>query len=283
MIIDGKKIAQELCDKLAKEVKALSAQPLLCDVVVGNDPVSLQYVNVKKKKAEENGFAFKAIVLPEESTTEEVVRAVKEANIVPNMSGLIVQLPLPAHIDRAQVTEAIDPKFDVDCLTEKNSKAFYNNEDSFAFPTALACMKLLESTGVALAGKHVVIVGEGELVGLPVKALLERRHISATSINSSTENKAELIKNADVLISATGAAKSITGDMIQEGVLIIDAGTAESNSGPTNGRASIVGDVDFESVKDKVSFIAKVPGGVGPVTVSMLLSNVLDSYKKNHV
>lgn len=281
MIIDGRKIADELHAKLKQEVSAFSAAPLLCDVVVGDDPVSHQYVNLKKRKAEETGFAFKAIALPLETTTEGVVKAVREAHAFPNIAGIIVQLPLPPHIDREQVTEAIDPRYDVDCLTKHNAKAFYDNQDSFAFPTALACMELLNSLGIDLFDKKIVIIGEGELVGSPLKALLSRKHILAQSVNSTTEHKEEIIKHADVIISAIGVPQFLKSDMIQKGAIIIDAGTAESKGGPTDGPVKIAGDVDFESVKDKVSYIAKVPGGVGPVTVAMLLQNVRDAYLKN--
>jgi methylenetetrahydrofolate dehydrogenase (NADP+)/methenyltetrahydrofolate cyclohydrolase len=226
------------------------------------------------KKAEAAGFAFKEIALPLQSTTEEVVQAVRDAHELPHIAGIIVQLPLPEHIDREQVTEAIDPKFDVDCLTKQNAKAFYDNEDSFAFPTALACMELLNSLDLDLSVKKVVIIGEGELVGSPLKALLKRKNIIAESINSTTVDKDVIIKNADIVISAIGVPQYLKADMIQEGAIVIDAGTAESNGG-------IVGDVDFESMKDKVSAIAKVPGGVGPVTVAMLLQNVRDAFIKN--
>jgi methylenetetrahydrofolate dehydrogenase (NADP+)/methenyltetrahydrofolate cyclohydrolase len=185
------------------------------------------------------------------------------------MCGLIVQLPLPKHIDRRAVTEAIDLNIDVDSLTEKNSTQFYSGQKALIFPAALAVLEILDSTQIDLKSKNIVMLGEGELVGKPVAYLLRNRGLAVTTINKSTENKKEILKNADVIISAIGVPKFLSGDMIKEGSIIIDAGTSESEGG-------IAGDVDFESVKDVAGYISPVPGGVGPVTVSMLLQNVLE-------
>lgn len=276
MIIDGRKIAQKIFDELRLQNMQNHSMPLLCDVVVGDSSVSRQYVEIKERKAKSSGFAFKAVYLPEFSTTSDVAQAVTDVQKLENISGIIVQLPMPAHIDRRVVTEAIDPKYDVDCLTEANARHFYDRvEDAFVFPTALACEEILNSTGVEFLNKNIVIIGEGELVGAPLKSLLLRKGLQVFSINKETENKKEIIKNADVIVSATGAPKSLTADMLKVGAIVVDAGTAESNG-------SVVGDVDAGSVETRASFFAKVPGGVGPVTVAMLLRNVRKAYISNY-
>lgn len=269
VIIDGRTIAKEILQKITIEVAKLSFKPVFCDLIVGEDAVSMQYVNLKGKRAQDAGMEFQKIILPENSTTEQVLEQIHSANKIKNMCGLIVQLPLPKHIDRRAVTEAIDLNIDVDSLTEKNSTQFYSGQKALIFPAALAVLEILDSTQIDLKSKNIVMLGEGELVGKPVAYLLRNRGLAVTTINKSTENKKEILKNADVIISAIGVPKFLSGDMIKEGSIIIDAGTSESEGG-------IAGDVDFESVKDVAGYISPVPGGVGPVTVSMLLQNVLE-------
>ena len=192
------------------------------------------------------------------------------------MCGVIVQLPLPKSIDQQKVFDAIDPHLDVDCLGTLASEKFYNNENKIGFPTALSCMQLLDSTGIDLKDKKIVVVGQGKLVGKPVVALCNFINLHPTIIVRETENKEALIKEADVIISATGHGKLILGAGLKEGAIIIDAGTSESKGG-------IVGDVDLESVQGVAGFVSPVPGGVGPVTVAMLLNNVLQVAKGRKV
>lgn len=268
IIIDGKKIREEILTNVKKEVASLSFQPIFCDILVGDNPVSAQYVDMKMRKAESVGIAFHQASFKDTITNEELISEIKKINKIPNMCGVIVQLPLPKSLDTKRILNAIDPKLDVDCLGEVRGEGFYNGDISLGFPTALSCMVLLDSTGVSIKDKTIVVLGNGELVGRPVVALLNFRGLSPVVIRRKTENKEDLIKNADIIISGMGAGKYITGDMIKEGVVLIDAGTSESNSG-------IVGDIDLESVASKASFVSPVPGGVGPVTVAMLLKNVL--------
>ena len=270
-ILDGRKLNQEILDKVKIGVKSLSFQPIFCDVLVGSDPSSAQYVRMKAKKAESVGIKFHNANFPESITTEELIKEIKALNSIKNMCGIIVQLPLPVHLDREVVLNSIDSHLDVDCLGIKASENFYNNYDSekdLAFPTALACMELLDSVKLDLKNKKIVVLGQGILVGKPVTALLRYRNLSPVVIRSKTEKKEKLIKEADIIISGMGKGKYITGGMIKNGAVLIDAGTSESDGG-------IVGDVDLESVKDVASYVSPVPGGVGPVTVAMLLSNVL--------
>lgn len=268
MIIDGKKIRSEILEELKKEVRELSFVPVFCDILVGDDPVSAQYVNMKAKTAESVGIKFHRAEFPVYISTEELIEEIKKINEMENMCGLIVQLPLPEAIDKEKVLDAIDPRIDVDCLGEKAKNIFYEGNISLGYPTALACMKIVDSLGIDLSSKNIVVFGQGMLVGKPVKFLLEQRGLAVSTITRKTENKEELFKNADLIIAATGQGKYITGSMIKEGAIIIDAGTSESDSG-------IIGDVDLESVKDIASYVSPVPGGVGPVTVAMLLNNVI--------
>lgn len=267
-LLDGKKIRQELLENIKQEIATLNFRPVFCDILVGNDKVSAQYVEMKAKMAESLGISFHNANFQEDITTEELVSEIKKLNEFPNMCGIIVQLPLPARLDNRIILDAIDPELDVDCLGSVQGEKFYSGDSTLGFPTALACVKLLDSTGVELKDKKIVVVGRGELVGKPTTALLGFRGLDVTSVNKQTENKEQIIKEADVVISGIGRGKHFTGDMIKEGSIIIDAGTSESSN-------SIVGDVDLESVQGVASFVSPVPGGVGPVTVAMLFVNVL--------
>jgi methylenetetrahydrofolate dehydrogenase (NADP+)/methenyltetrahydrofolate cyclohydrolase len=275
-IIDGKKKRNEILTEVKKGIASLSFQPIFCDVLVGDDPSSAQYVKMKAKTAESLGIKFHNANFPATITTEELIKEIKVLNKIPNMCGIIVQLPLPLSLDRRAILDSIDPVLDVDCLGTIASEKFYNGETSLGFPTAIACMELLDSTGVDLKGKKIAVLGQGDLVGKSVTALLKFRGLNPEIVRSKTENKEEIIKQADVMISGMGQGKYITGNMIKEGAILIDAGTSESEG-------SIVGDIDFESVKDVASFISPVPGGVGPVTVAMLLKNVLQVAKNKKV
>lgn len=270
-IINGKKIRDEILSKVKQEVMLLPFVPIFCDVLVGNDPSSVQYVKMKMKTAEAVGIKFHNANFPESITTDELIKEIKFLNKVPNMCGIIIQLPLPKSIDKRAILDSIDPCLDVDCLGSVASDKFYNNYNSqtdLGYPTAFACMMLLDSIDIPLKGKVIVVLGQGELVGKPISALLHYRDLNYLAISSETENKEYLLQQADIIISGMGKGKYITGNMIKYGAVIIDAGSSESGSG-------IIGDVDLESVKDVASYVSPVPGGVGPVTVAMLLNNVL--------
>jgi methylenetetrahydrofolate dehydrogenase (NADP+)/methenyltetrahydrofolate cyclohydrolase len=267
-IIDGKKLRESILHKVKAETAALPFVPVFCDVLVGEDPASVQYVEMKARMAEAVGISFHRANFPATITTDELVKEIKNLNKVKNMCGIIVQLPLPESIDKQTVFDSIDPMLDVDCLGTTAGDKFYSGDIKIGFPTALSCMVLLDSINLDLKNKNIVVLGQGMLVGKPVTALLQFRGLSPEIVRSKTENKETLIKQGDIIISGMGKGKYITGAMIKEGAVIIDAGTSESDGG-------IVGDVDSESVKNVASFLSPVPGGVGPVTVAMLLNNVL--------
>lgn len=279
-ILDGRKIAKEILGEIKTEVEKLNFQPVFCDILVGDDVVSLQYVHMKKRAAEKLGIRFQEAFFPESITNEELLEEIDKLNKIPNMCGIIVQLPLPPHLDKKKILDAISPILDVDCLGESTSTNFYNYFDdksfSIIFPTALACFTILESINLDLHNKNIVVLGQGELVGKPVSQLLFYKGYNVISLNSSTEDKETILKNADIIISGIGKGKFITGSMVKNGVVIIDAGTSESGSG-------VVGDVDLDSVQDVAYYVSPVPGGVGPVTVAMLFKNVLEVAKRIHL
>lgn len=271
-IIDGKKIKDEILNEIKKGVLLLPFSPVFCDILVGNNPISFSYVRIKSKIAESAEIKFRTAEFKESTTTEELIEEIENLNKVPHMCGIIIQLPLPSHIDKKAVLDTINPTLDVDCLGTINSEYFYNNEGEISYPTALACIKILDSLKLNLSEKKILILGQGILVGLPVTHLLRSRGLDVTTIDINTKDIEPLIKNADVIISAIGKAKYIKGDMIKEGVVIIDAGTSEDNG-------AVVGDVDLDKVMSVASFVSPTPGGVGPVTVAMLLRNVLQVAK----
>jgi methylenetetrahydrofolate dehydrogenase (NADP+)/methenyltetrahydrofolate cyclohydrolase len=271
-IIDGRKIKDEILEEVKKEVLSLSFSPVFCDILVGNNISSMQYVKIKAKNAESVGIKFRTAEFPENVSTEELITEIENLNRVPHMCGIIIQLPLPGHIDKRKVLDAIDPKLDVDSLGSINSEYFYNNEGTISYPTAMACLNIIDSLNIDLTNMKILILGQGNLVGLPVTHLLKEKGLDVETINTKTLNPEILIKSADLIVSAIGKAKYIKGDMVKEGVIIIDAGTSEDNG-------AVCGDVDLESVSGVASFVSPTPGGVGPVTVAMLLKNVLQVAK----
>ncbi len=272
-LIDGRKIRDEILSTLKDRVAALPFKPVFCDVLVGSDAASAQYVAMKSKLAESLGIATHKAAFPETITTEELVSEIKEIASLPHMSGLIIQLPLPAHIDRQAVLNAVPAHLDVDALGEIASERFYTNHPTFILPTAEAVLAVLGSLDIELVDKHVVVVGHGMLVGRPVTHLLKHRGITVDTIDSGTHRAKELYRSADIVISATGQAGLITGDILKPGVILVDAGTSESNG-------AISGDIDRASVEQVASHLAPVPGGVGPVTVAMLMNNVVTAAER---
>lgn len=275
-IINGKKIASAILEETKKEIARLSFVPLFCDVLVGEDPSSIQYVQMKAKAAESVGIKFHNANFPLSISTDELIREIQLLNKIKNMCGIIIQLPLPEHLDRQVILNAIDTNLDVDCLGNIAREKFYEGKNAIGYPTALACMEILDSLSLNLSEKNILVLGQGFLVGKPSVALLQFRGLNPHIASRATENKKELIKNADIIISGIGHGKYLTGDMIKKGAVLIDAGTSESNG-------AIVGDVDLESVRDVAGYLSPVPGGVGPVTVAMLLRNVLQVAKTKNL
>ncbi|MCF7833673.1 MAG: bifunctional 5,10-methylenetetrahydrofolate dehydrogenase/5,10-methenyltetrahydrofolate cyclohydrolase [Candidatus Pacebacteria bacterium] len=280
IIINGRKIRDQILAEVAIEVGRLPFQPVFCDVLIGNNPVSRQYVEMKAKTAEKIGIKFHKAEFPEDITADDLIQEITKLKNVPNISGVIVQLPLPAGLVpfKQDILDAVPEYLDVDCLGSKASEKFYEGKNSIGYPTALACMHIFDTINTELhfsiKDKKIVVLGRGDLVGKPVSALLHFAGFNPLVVSSKTENKDEILKSADLIISGIGKGKFLTGEMLKKGVIIIDAGTSESND-TSNAKQNIVGDVELDSVLGLASYISPVPGGVGPITVAMLLKNVL--------
>ena len=271
-IIDGKQIAKEVRAEIAAEKGII---PGLAVVIVGTDPASQVYVRNKKKACEEVGFRSEVFELPEETTEEELLALVKKLNEDVNIHGILVQLPLPEHLDDEVIIANIDPKKDVDAFHPSNvGKIMIGNYD-FLPCTPAGVMVLLEKSGIDVSGKECVVVGRSNIVGKPQAMLLLHANGTVTICHSRTKDLAEVTRRADILVVAIGKADFITGDMVKDGAVVIDVGMNRKADG------KLTGDVDFATVEPKASYITPVPGGVGPMTITMLLRNTLTSAKKH--
>lgn len=268
-IIDGRKIRDGILESLKERVASLPFDPVFCDVLVGTDPVSEQYVRMKERTAESIGITALKASFPESITTDELITEIKKIALTPNLSGLIIQLPLPSHIDTRMVLDSVPLVVDVDSTSTTASERFYAGNPVFVFPTAEAVLTVLKESRVDLAGKKIVVVGQGALVGKPVTHLLESHGLNVAKVASDTADAESIIKSADVLISAVGKPHMITKEIIQKGALVVDAGTSEYGG--------VSGDIDPDGIESVAEFFAPVPGGVGPVTVAMLMRNVVQS------
>ena len=277
-IIDGKQIAKEVRAEIAAECAELKKKgiiPGLAVVIVGTDPASQVYVRNKKKACEEVGFRSEVFELPEETTEEELLALVKKLNEDVNIHGILVQLPLPEHLDDEVIIANIDPKKDVDAFHPSNvGKIMIGNYD-FLPCTPAGVMVLLEKSGIDVSGKECVVVGRSNIVGKPQAMLLLHANGTVTICHSRTKDLAEVTRRADILVVAIGKADFINGDMVKDGAVVIDVGMNRKADG------KLTGDVDFATVEPKVSYITPVPGGVGPMTITMLLRNTLTSAKKH--
>ncbi len=272
-IIDGRKIRDEILESLYARVQALPSTPVFCDVLVGGNETSAQYARMKERTAHLLNIDVLPAAYPESITTDELVAEIKRIAAVPRMAGLIVQLPLPSHIDAQEVLDAVPVSIDVDAIGKEATARFYADQPEFIFPTAAAIISILDSQHLDLKGKHVVVLGRGVLVGRPVAHMLTRRGVRVTSVDSSTQDPEKIIADADVLICGIGVANYIKGSMLKAGVVVIDAGTSEAGD-------AIVGDVDTASIAGMANILSPVPGGVGPVTVAMLMKNIVISAER---
>jgi methylenetetrahydrofolate dehydrogenase (NADP+)/methenyltetrahydrofolate cyclohydrolase len=271
-IADGKKIANQIEEKLKKQVDELKSKnitPKLVVFLVGDNKASATYVRKKGEAAKRVGFDFDLKELDKNIAQEELVKEIKKAQ-KEKLSGLMVQLPLPKHLNSQEIINQINPKIDIDCLTENSWGKLAQGTHIFEPPTAGAMMEIIRQHQVDLKGKEVVVVGTGELVGKPLVLMLLRENCTITACNIYTKDLAYHTKKADVIFSGVGKYNLITGEMIKDGVVIIDAGVS-FNEG------KMYGDIDFESISQKASLITPTPGGVGPITVAKLLENTVKS------
>lgn len=279
-LISGTEISEQIYGELRARIAALKERgitPGLAVVLVGEDPASQTYVRMKGRKCEELGMHSVTITLPADTPEDVLLGRIAELNADPAINGFLVQLPLPGHIDEDKVIEAIDPAKDVDGFHPVNVGRMLIGKPGFLPATPAGVMEMLRRSGVETAGKHVVIVGRSNIVGKPMAALLVQKGADATVTvaHSRTSDLAEVTRTADILIAAVGKPRFITADMVKEGAVVIDVGTNRIDD-PTHPKGSrLVGDVDFEAVKDRASAITPVPKGVGPMTICMLMANAV--------
>ena len=286
IILDGKKTSTQIKDEIASEVKSITLSgdrpPHLAALIVGNDGPSLTYVGSKVKACEKVGFDSTLLSLPESISEQELLKKVNELNKDNKIDGYIVQLPLPKHIDTQKVLMAVDPKKDVDGFHPTNFGKMALKLPTFISATPNGIMELLKRYKVPTEGKHTVVIGRSDIVGKPISILMGLKtnpgNSTVTLAHSRTNNIEDLIKQADIVISALGVPNFIKDYMIKDGAIIIDVGITRVPNDSAKGY-KIVGDVDFENVSKKSSFITPVPGGVGPMTIAMLLTNTLQAYK----
>lgn len=285
-IIKGTEVAKEIREELRSEVEELKAKhgvtPGLVTILVGKDPASVSYVTNKQKTAHNLGFYSVQDDQPEDISEEALLELIDKYNKDPKIHGILVQLPLPKHIDENKVLYAIDPKKDVDAFHPVNVGKLLIGEPDFLPCTPHGIWQLLIRSGVQIEGAEVVVVGRSNIVGKPIAAILMQKHPNAnatvTVCHTKTRDLAFHTKRADILIVAAGRPKAVTADMVKEGVVVIDVGVNRIGTTP-EGKAILCGDVDFEAVKEKASMITPVPGGVGPMTVTMLMYNTVKAAK----
>ena len=273
-LIDGKIISQEIKDELKAEVAALAQQgktASLAVVQVGADPASSVYVRNKKNACAYIGIGSESYELPEETTEEELLALIQELNQKEEVHGILVQLPLPAHIDEEKVILAIDPSKDVDGFHPQSAGALMIGSKGFLPCTPAGVIQLMKRSGVEMEGKNCVIVGRSNIVGKPMAMLMLRENATVTVCHSHTKDLKEVTKRADILIVAIGKPKMITADYVKEGAVVIDVGIHRPEGG------KLCGDVDFDSVEKTASAITPVPGGVGPMTIAMLMNNCVEA------
>ena len=286
-ILDGKKTSEALKQEIAEEVKQLKNQgkkvPHLAAVLVGDDGASLTYVGSKVKACEQVGFASTLVKLPADISEEKLLQEIAKLNANPEIDGYIVQLPLPKHINEQKILLAIDPTKDVDGFHPANFGRMALDMEAFIPATPFGIMELLKRYKVPTQGKHVVVVGRSHIVGRPISILLSQKgdqgNATVTLTHSHTPNLADLTRQADIVVMALGIPEFLKGDMVKESVTVIDVGITRLKDDSNSKGYRIVGDVAFNEVKEKASYITPVPGGVGPMTIAMLLKNTLLAYK----
>lgn len=277
-IIDGKAISAQIRAEIKEQTAAFVAEngfaPGLAVIIVGSDPASQVYVRNKRRACDEVGFYSEAYELPENTTQEELLSLVDKLNADKNIHGILCQLPLPRHLNENEVILRIDPTKDVDAFHPYNVGKIMIGDFDFLPCTPAGVMALLERSGIEVSGKECVVVGRSNIVGKPQAMLLLHKHGTVTICHSRTKNLAEVCRRADILVAAIGKADFFTADMVKEGAVVIDVGMNRRADG------KLTGDVDFASVEPKASYITPVPGGVGPMTITMLMQNTLTAAKR---
>lgn len=285
VIIDGKQVASDVRADVAKkvaELKEKGIKPCLAVILVGENPASVSYVTGKQKALAEVGMVDRSVHLPESTTEEELLKLIDELNKDKSVHGILVQLPLPKHINEDKVIMAIDPTKDVDGFHPVSVGNMMIGRPGFLPCTPHGIIVLLKTAGIETSGKHAVVIGRSNIVGKPVSILLARKDVNCTvtMCHTGTKNMAEITKQADILVVASGHPHTLTGDMVKDGAVIIDVGVNRIPDATKKSGFRLIGDCDFDDLKEKASFITPVPGGVGPMTIAMLMANTLESAEK---
>lgn len=281
-IIDGKQIALDVRAGVAEKVAALKGKgitPCLAVILVGENPASVSYVTGKRKALAEAGMMDRSEVLPESTTEEELLALIEKLNNDKTVHGILVQLPLPKHIDEDKVIMAISPEKDVDGFHPVNVGNLVIGKKAFLPCTPHGIIVLLERMGIETSGKHAVVIGRSNIVGKPVSLLLARKetNCTVTICHTGTKNMAEITKQADILVAAVGRPGTVTADMVKDGAVVIDVGVNRIPDATKKSGFRLVGDCDYATVSEKASYITPVPGGVGPMTIAMLMYNTLEA------
>ena len=282
ILINGKEIAAGVrADVAAKvaELKKKGIAPCLAVILVGENPASVSYVTGKQKALAEVGMVDRSVHLPETTTQEELLELIAKLNADASVHGILVQLPLPKHIDEEKVLLAIDPEKDVDGFHPVNVGNLVIGKKAFLPCTPHGIIVLLKKMGIETAGKHAVVIGRSNIVGKPVSLLLARKdtNCTVTMCHTGTKNMAEITKQADIIVVASGHPHTLTADMVSEGAVVIDVGVNRIPDASKKSGFRLIGDCDFDDIKEKASYITPVPGGVGPMTIAMLMYNTLES------
>lgn len=271
-IMDGKAVSKIVKEEVKKEIKELNIKPKLLVVIVGKDPASMVYVSSKEKACKQCLIEAETVCLEENTSQKDVIDVIEKANKDKNINGILVQLPLPNHIDTEYVINKIDPDKDVDGLTNINQGKLVNGVKGIVPCTPKGIMRLLREYAVDLNGKNAIVIGRSVLVGKPIALLMLQANATVTVAHSKTKNLVDICKSKDVIVSAVGKPKFVTGEMVKEGAVVIDVGINRVHG-------TLVGDVDYYEVSEKAARLTPVPGGVGPMTIACLMENILECYK----
>ena len=274
-ILDGKKLREKILDELKLKIEKFPQKPSLVVILVGENPASKIYVNNKKKTAQNLGINSEVINYPFDVTEQELLDKIEELNNDENVTAILVQLPLPSHISKENVINAISPSKDVDGFTPYNFGKLFSGSEPMVYPcTPKGILLLLDEYGIKLEGKHAVIIGRSNIVGRPLSQMFLNRNATVTVCHSHSENLSDIIKTADIVVSAAGK-NIVKGEMLKSGCVVVDVGIFKDENGKTRG------DVDFETSSQVASYISPVPGGVGPMTIASLMLNTVELYVKN--
>ena len=285
VIIDGKQVAADVRAEVAEKVAELKKKgiaPCLAVILVGENPASVSYVTGKQKALAEVGMVDRSVHLPESTSEEELLKLIDQLNADDSVHGILVQLPLPKHINEEKVIMAISPEKDVDGFHPVSVGNLMIGRPGFLPCTPHGIIVLLKKAGIETSGKHAVVIGRSNIVGKPVSILLARKDVNCTvtMCHTGTKNMAEITRQADIIVVASGHPHTLTGDMVKDGAVVIDVGVNRIPDSSKKSGFRLIGDCDFDDLKEKTSFITPVPGGVGPMTIAMLMQNTLESAER---